>query len=62
MNGARGEGYGLAAIASAGITAPAPRVAPSRPAIWSATRSELAMIVSVGFTAPMEGKKPPSVT
>src|SRR6185437_14622734 len=33
------------------------RVAPSRSAIRSATRSALAIIVSVGFTAPIDGKK-----
>ena len=36
--------------------------APSRSPIWSATRRALAMMVSVGFTAPMEGKKLASVT
>ncbi len=30
--------------------------------MWSATRSELAMIVRVGFTAPIDGKKLASVT
>jgi hypothetical protein len=33
-----------------------------RASIRSATRSEFAMMVSVGFTAPIEGKKPASVT
>ena len=36
--------------------------APSRSRIRSATRSALAMMVSVGFTAPIEGKKLASVT
>jgi hypothetical protein len=35
---------------------------PRRAAMPSATRSALAMIVSVGFTAPMEGKKLASTT
>jgi hypothetical protein len=35
---------------------------PSRALMWSATRRAFAMIVSVGFTAPMEGKKLPSAT
>ena len=35
---------------------------PSRSLSRSATRSALAMIVSVGFTAPIEGKKLASVT
>ncbi len=34
----------------------------SRSAIRSATRRALAMIVNVGFTAPIEGKKLASVT
>ena len=38
------------------------RQATSRPLMWSATRSALAMMVSVGFTAPIEGKKLASVT
>ena len=33
-----------------------------RLAMWSATRREFAMIVSVGFTAPMDGKKLASAT
>ena len=33
-----------------------------RSLMWSATRRALAMMVSVGFTAPMEGKKLASVT
>ncbi len=34
----------------------------SRSLMMSATRSALAMIVSVGFTAPIDGKKLASVT
>jgi len=33
-----------------------------RPRMWSATRKALAMMVSVGFTAPLLGKKLPSTT
>ena len=36
--------------------------APSRSRRWSPTRSALAMIVSAGFTAPLDGKKLPSTT
>ena len=36
--------------------------APSRSSRWSPTRSALAMIVSAGFTAPLDGKKLPSTT
>lgn len=35
---------------------------PRRSPIWLATRSAFAMMVSVGFTAPMDGKKLASVT
>ena len=35
---------------------------PSRSSRWSPTRSELAMIVSVGLTAPIEAKKLESTT
>ena len=34
----------------------------SRPLRWSATRSALAMMVSPGFTAALDGKKLPSTT
>jgi hypothetical protein len=34
----------------------------SRALRWSATRSALAMMVSAGFTAPLDGKKLPSTT
>src|SRR5947208_3092207 len=33
-----------------------------RSRMWSPTRSALAMIVSAGFTAPLDGKKLPSTT
>ncbi len=34
--------------------------APTRSRMWSLTRSALAMMVSAGLTAPLEGKKLPS--
>ena len=36
--------------------------APSCTRMWSPTRSALAMMVSAGLTAPLDGKKPPSTT
>src|SRR4051794_246207 len=48
--------------AGSGTTTSAPVRTPSRSAIVSATRSALAMIVSVGFTAVLETKKLESAT